>query len=142
MWNAGLRSARTPVLSRLVVSDSLRPHGLKPTGLLCPRDSPGKNTGVGCHFLLQGIFLIQGSKPRLLRLTCQQKDSSPRSHLGSPGAGSPLEKPESNSRTTTQCAVQTVRVWHVVCVIYSHRNRRVAKKASPSLLSNSPFGQT
>ena len=27
--------------------------------LLCPWDSPGKNTGVGCHFLLQGIFLIR-----------------------------------------------------------------------------------
>ena len=33
----------------------------EPTRLLCPWDSPGKNTGVGCHFLLQGIFLMQGS---------------------------------------------------------------------------------
>ena len=31
------------------------------TRLLCPWDSPGKNTGVGCHSLLQGIFLAQGS---------------------------------------------------------------------------------
>ena len=38
-----------------VVSDSLRPHGLQPARLLCPWNSPGKNTGVGCHFLLQGI---------------------------------------------------------------------------------------
>ena len=36
-----------------VVSDSLRPHGLQPTRLLGPWDYPGKNTGVGCHFLLQ-----------------------------------------------------------------------------------------
>ena len=36
-----------------VVSDSVRPHTRKPTRLLCPWDSPGKNTGVGCHFLLQ-----------------------------------------------------------------------------------------
>ena len=36
-----------------VVSDSVRPHGLQPTRLLHPWDSPGKNTGVGCHFLLQ-----------------------------------------------------------------------------------------
>ena len=36
-----------------VVSDSVWPHGLQPTRLLHPRDSPGKNTGVGCHFLLQ-----------------------------------------------------------------------------------------
>ena len=33
--------------------DSVRPHGLQPTRLLRPWDSPGKNTGVGCHFLLQ-----------------------------------------------------------------------------------------
>ena len=38
-----------------VVSDSVRPHGLQPTRLLCPWDSPGKNTGVGCHFLLHSI---------------------------------------------------------------------------------------
>ena len=43
-----------------VRSNSLQPCGLKPTRLLCPWDSPGKNTGVGCHFLLQGIFLTQG----------------------------------------------------------------------------------
>ena len=36
-----------------VVSDSVRPHRLQPTRLLCPWDFPGKNTGVGCHFLLQ-----------------------------------------------------------------------------------------
>ena len=36
-----------------VVSDSLRPHRRQPTRLLHPWVSPGKNTGVGCHFLLQ-----------------------------------------------------------------------------------------
>ena len=36
-----------------VVSDSVRPHGRQPTRLPRPRDSPGKNTGVGCHFLRQ-----------------------------------------------------------------------------------------
>ena len=36
-----------------VVSNSVRPHRPLPTRLLCPWDSPGKNTGVGCHFLLQ-----------------------------------------------------------------------------------------
>ena len=36
------------------VSDSLWPHGLQPTRLLCPWDSPGKNPGVGCHFLFWG----------------------------------------------------------------------------------------
>ena len=39
-----------------VVSNSLCPHRLQPTRLLCPWNSPGKNTGVGGCFLLQGIF--------------------------------------------------------------------------------------
>ena len=47
--------------SHSVVSDSLRPHGLQSTRLLHPWDLPGKSTRVGCHFLLQGIFLTQGS---------------------------------------------------------------------------------
>ena len=42
------------------VFDSLRPYGLEPTRLLCPSDSPGKNTGLSCHVLLQGIFPTQG----------------------------------------------------------------------------------
>ena len=46
-------------VSRSVMSDSLRPHGVQPTRLLCPWNSPGKNTGVGSHSLLQGIFLTQ-----------------------------------------------------------------------------------
>ena len=44
-----------------VVFNSVRPYGQQPTGLLCPQDSPGKNPGVGCHALLQGIFPTQGS---------------------------------------------------------------------------------
>ena len=53
-----------------VVSISLWSHRLLPARLLCPGDSPGKNTGVGCHFLLQGIFPTQGSNPGLLH--CRQ----------------------------------------------------------------------
>ena len=49
-------------------SDSLRTHGLYPTRLLCPWDSPGKNTGVGCHLLFQGIFPTQGLNLSLLWL--------------------------------------------------------------------------
>ena len=47
------------------VSNSWRPHGLYPARLLCPWDSPGENTGVGCHVLLQGSFRTQGSNPYL-----------------------------------------------------------------------------
>ena len=45
---------------------TLRPHGQWATRLLCPWDSPGKNTGVGSQALLQGIFLTQGSNSRLM----------------------------------------------------------------------------
>ena len=47
---------------------TLQFHGLYPTRLLYPWDSPGENTGMGCHALLQGIFPTQGSNPRLLSL--------------------------------------------------------------------------
>ena len=44
-----------------VMFNSWQPQGLQPPRLLCPWDSPGKNTAVGCHALFQGIFLTQGS---------------------------------------------------------------------------------
>ena len=53
-----------PIVS--VMSDSLRPYGLYSSRLLCPQDSPVKNTGVGCHALLQGTFQIWGLNPCIL----------------------------------------------------------------------------
>ena len=53
------------VLSHSVGCDSLQSSGLQPARLLCPWDFPGKNSGVGCHLLLQGIFLTQGLNPHL-----------------------------------------------------------------------------
>ena len=67
-----------------VVSDTLQPHGLYTTRLLCPWDSPGKNTGVGCHFLLQEIFPIQGLNPCLFSLLHWQADSLPLAPPGKP----------------------------------------------------------
>ena len=60
-----------------VVSSSLRLHGLNIARLLCPWNFSNKNTGVGCHFLLQGVFLTQGLNPCLLRLLHWQGDSLP-----------------------------------------------------------------
>ena len=54
--------------NRSVMSDSLPPCGLSPARLLCPWNFPGKNTGVGCHFLLQGSSPTQGWSPHLLLL--------------------------------------------------------------------------
>ena len=51
-----------------VVSDTFQLYGLEPPRFLCPWDSPGKDTGVGFHVLLQGIFLTQGSNSFLLWL--------------------------------------------------------------------------
>ena len=60
---------------------TLRPHGLQPARLLCPWDSPGKNTEVGSHFLLQGIFPTQRSNSGLMH--CRQILYQ-LSHKGSP----------------------------------------------------------
>ena len=56
-------------ISHLVMSSSLWSHGLWPTKLLCPWDPLGKNTGMGCHSLLQ-TYPTQGSNPGLLH--CKQ----------------------------------------------------------------------
>ena len=53
-----------------------------PARLLCPRDFPGKNTGVGCHYFLQGIFPTQGWNPCFLHW---QVGSLPSEPPGKPG---------------------------------------------------------
>ena len=63
------------MLSHSVMSNSLQLQGLQPTRLLCPWDSPGKNTKVGRHALLQGILPTQGSNLPLLYLLHWQVDS-------------------------------------------------------------------
>ena len=78
-WPAGLL-LRTKWCLRVcqvtsVMSSSLRPYGQSPTRLFCPWDSPGKNTGVGCHALLRGTFPTQGWNPRLLCLLHWQASS-------------------------------------------------------------------
>ena len=67
-------------VSHSVGSNSLQPHELSTARLLCPWDSPGKNTGVGCHSLLQGVFQTQGSNPGPLHLEilyCLREQGSP-----------------------------------------------------------------
>ena len=67
--SCNINTALCICVSHSVVCNSLRPHGL----YSLPGsswDSPGKNTGVGCHSLLQGTFLTQGSNPDLLH--CRQ----------------------------------------------------------------------
>ena len=69
-------------------------YGLLSARLLCPWDSQGKNTDVGCHALLQGIFPSQESNPYLQHLPLGRQVLYPLSHLGSPKimvTGEPLK---------------------------------------------------
>ena len=59
------------------MSDSLQFHGLQPARLLCPWDSPGRNTGVRCHPLLQGNLRNPGIKPRSPTLQADSLASEP-----------------------------------------------------------------
>ena len=87
--NRALKNELRAVCACSVVSDSLQPHGLQPTRLLFPWNSPGKNTGVGCQSLLQGIFPTQEPKPRLLRSLHWQVDSLPLVPPGKPNQALP-----------------------------------------------------
>ena len=108
-------------VSHSVMPDSLWPHGLQPTRLLCPWDFPGKNTGVGCHALLQGIFLTQGSNPSLLLAgrfftfwatrEAPTKAESEAIHLTSQGI--PRKPPES-IRRSAMCSLYLSEIaWHL-----------------------------
>ena len=68
-------------LSCSVMSNFLWTHELQPARLLCPWNFPGKNTGVGCHFLLQGLFLTHRSNLHFLHLMHWQVNSLPQQYL-------------------------------------------------------------
>ena len=72
------------VLSRSVMSDSLKPYGPQSTRLLCPWSASGMNTGVGCHALRQGIFPTQGLNLCLLHLRHWKVSSLPLVPRGKP----------------------------------------------------------
>ena len=67
LWNSRnaktLGNTKTKVKVQVLVGHlclTLKPHGLLPTRLLCPWNSPAKNTGMDSHSLLQGLFPIEG----------------------------------------------------------------------------------
>ena len=84
---------------------------MEPARLLCPWCFPGKSTGAGCHFLLQGIILTQGSSLHLLHW---QADSLPLSHPGSPYTHKIssfwISFPFKSPRSRVPCAIQEVLV--------------------------------
>ena len=92
-------------------------------------DSPGKNTIVGCHVLLQGIFPIQGSNPHLLCLLHWQEDSLP---LASPGK--PQRKPSVG--LIWKSGLQRWRVWCEVGRLHSFRGSDPNPRLGPNLKMN------
>ena len=82
LWSCHLLRSRSVTLALLLFSCSVKSnflwlYGLQSARLLCPWDFSGKNTGVGCFFLLQGIFLMQLSNPRLLHWQADSLLSEP-----------------------------------------------------------------
>ena len=84
------------------------------TKLLCPWDFQGKSTGVGCHFLLQGIFPTQGSNPGLWH--CRQTLY----HLSH--QGSPIETPRSNSKLSVGYMELACFCWERNHWVFLHRS--------------------
>ena len=110
---------------------TLSHHGLWPAMLLCPWDSPGKNTGVDCHALLQQIFPTQGSNLCLLRLLHWQ--------AGSLTVAPPGKVPKSNdwcphkrgSETQTEGAVEEVKIGVIKSrITRGHQELEEARKHS------------
>ena len=101
---------RSPVCERSVAPvlyNSLRPYGLQPARLLCPWDSPGKNTGESCHALLRGDLPYPGIELTFLVFPGSQVDSSPLSHRGTG------EKPwwQTEAGSTRGFGLEAVTAW-------------------------------
>ena len=90
--------------------DSLWPYGAYPVRLLCPWDSPSKTAGVGCHTLLQGIFLTQELNPHLLCLLHWQAGSLSLSTTWDPRSINSVVVVQSPS-----CAWLLATPWTVAC---------------------------
>ena len=88
-----IKFKETSVCSVVQSHPTCDPMDRSPTRLLCPWDFPAKNAGVGCHFLLQGIFPTQGWNPGI-------KPTSPRSPAFTGGffTTEPPGKPQQDKR--------------------------------------------
>ena len=115
VWPCVSESAR-----RSVISDSLQPHELKPARLFYPWNSPGKNTGVGNHSLLQGFFLTQGSNPGLLHCRWTFFFFNYLSHQGSPMALCKGSDTELGDKNLPECICYFRGRWRMKDVLCSH----------------------
>ena len=92
------------------VAQSVRSCGVQPAKLRCPWNFPGKNTGVCCHFPLQGIFPTQGLNLCLLSLLHWQVGSLSLSHLGSQNV---IVKAQSGHQSPQEMSLLRAQGWEV-----------------------------
>ena len=100
------------IISVLTQCVYLWPHGLSPARLLCPWNFTGKNTGVNCYFLFQGIFVIKESNSGLLCLVPWQMGSLP---------AAPPGKPMLQTITQSDFVLSYITLHTVYTNIQSHR---------------------
>ena len=109
-------------VSRSVMSNSMRPHGLQPSRLLCPWDSPDKDTAVGCH------FLHQGNLPDL-----EIKPTSP-ALAGRFFTTEPLVKPRhTHTHTYTHTHTHTLEYYLAIKTKSCHLQQRAALVSLPAM---------
>ena len=113
---------------------TLQPCGLWPTRLLCPWDSPGKNTGADCYAVLQGIFPTQGSNPHLLCLLHLQVGSLPLELPGKPEFMKykpQIEDAEQQNQSKGAWVPDTSELSHLLRSLYSYISSLKYKPAFP-----------
>ena len=111
------------LLSRLVISDSLRPYGLLPAGCLCPWNSPSKNTGAGCHSLLRGPPWPRGQT----LVSCIDVDS----HTAE-GPGKPLVETRDLQNRVHSCRAEERKLSvMVIFLIINQGNNQISKEEWP-----------
>ena len=109
---------KVKLLSYSVLSNSLKPHGLQPARLLCPWDSPGKSNGVGCHSLLQGIFLTQESNPGIPHCRADSLPSEPPDICLSPLLQDAITKEDIAVTKSSSPALEMIRVYRDVAHLH------------------------
>ena len=114
------------------MSDSLQPYGLLIARLLSPWDSSGKKTGVGCHALLQGIFLTQGSKLCLLLSQWGRPSQQVQSHE----AGMEEAVRDKKAGSCSLCKYITILTLHYSCNSCVSDSRCLVKLLSHVRLCN------
>ena len=122
------------------MSDSVWPHRRQPTRLPCPWDSPGKNTGVGCHFLLQCMKVKKWKWSRSVMSDPQRPHGLQPSRLLRPwdflgksiGVGCHCLKPISKNRRAMIPIPQFLKTLHpILTILLNHMMLKLKKVISP-----------